>query len=47
MTAPLIIVEFGKGFNLFASQWIQMNVSDQFLEIGFFFTYNRFIPILK
>jgi hypothetical protein len=34
MITPVISVQLGKRFHQLGSQWIQMNISDQFLEIG-------------
>jgi len=47
MTCPRIFIEGLQIFDHFCSQWIQMDVSNQFQEIRIFFTNHRFISILK
>jgi hypothetical protein len=47
MTAIFIVPQFIKALNNSRSNRIQMNIPDQFPEIAFFLTYNRFIAVLK
>jgi len=47
MTTPAIPIQLSKRFYQSGSQWIKMDVSEQFGKVGIFFTYNGFIAILE
>lgn len=47
MAAPREVIQLLEVFRQTGSQWIQVDIPDQFLEIRLFLTQNGFVAILK
>jgi hypothetical protein len=47
MATPTVVIELFKGLHDSGAEWIQVDIADQFHEIGVFFTDNRGVAVLE
>jgi hypothetical protein len=47
MPTPWVLIQLGNRFYQTHPQWIQMNITDQFKQVGVFLADDRFVAILK
>ncbi len=47
MAAPRIVIEFTYIIRHTGPYWIEVDITDQFEEVGLFFAYDGFIPVLE
>jgi hypothetical protein len=47
MAAPRIVIEFTYIIRHTGPYWIEVDITDQFQEVGFFFAHDGFIPVLE